>query len=171
MGQENGTIEVADMEMTQEQVAEIIEMAGAVNFDEVTNEYVSIKVSESRDVDAVDDQGNPLLDDQGNPLKNKEFYTRTAKIYDLVPLPLYNQMVKLRDQIQTKKISQQEAVAPMGDLVYEVWKLSEPWMTQERFLATVHGETIGALFVRFFNKSRLKNNKAQLGGGTTSASN
>lgn len=162
MSKNNGTIEV-----TEEQVKELVETLDTVNLDEVTNEVVRVKVSESREVDVLDDEGNPLLDDEGNPLKRKKFYTRTAEIYDLVPLPLYNRMMKLRSQIQRKEISQEEATLPMGEMVFEVWKQSEPGMTKERFYATVHGETIATLFTRFFFKSRLLNTKAKPGGNTT----
>lgn len=160
MSEQNGVLEVAPgVQMTVEQATELIETVSAVNLDEVTNEYVYLQVSEPREVDLLDNQGNPIPGDDGNPLKRVEFYTRTAAIYDLVPLPIYNKMVKLRGEIQTKKISQSDAVLPMGDLVWEVWRLSEPFMTKERFHRTVHGETIGALFIRFFSKSRLQNSK------------
>lgn len=155
MSTKNGNAEV-----TQEEAQQIVESFGAVNLDEVTNGYLNIKVSESREVDATDDEGHPLLDGEGKTLKRKEFYTRTAKIYDLVPYPLYNKMVKLRAQIQSKQLSQNDAIAPMGDLVLQVWQRSEEWMTPERFYETVHGETIAALFFRFFAKSRLQNSRA-----------
>jgi hypothetical protein len=164
MSKTNGTIEV-----TEQEVQKVIETFSAVNLDEVTNEAVRVKVSEFKEVDVLDDEGNPMLDPDGNPLKRRKPYTRTAEIYDLVPLPLYNRMVKLRDQIQNKRITQEEAIGPMGDMVYEVWKHSEPWMTKERFYETVHGETIVTLFTRFFFKSRLLNNKVSQGGNTTNA--
>lgn len=165
MSEKNGVI--AGTDMTIEQAAELIETVSAVNLDEVTNEYVHIQVSEPKEVDLEDNEGNPVLDEDGNPVKGIKFVTRTAAIYDIVPLPIYNRMVKLRNDIQTKKISQEEAVLPMGELVWEIWKISEPFMTKERFYRTVHGETIGALFIRFFSKSRLQQSKVQRGANTT----
>ena len=165
MSKTNGTIEV-----TEEEVQKVIETFGAVNLDETTNEIVRVKVSEFKEVDVTDDEGNPMLNPEtGEPYKRRKPYTRTAEIYDLVPLPLYNRMVKLRDQIQSKKITQEEAIGPMGDMVYEVWKHSEPWMTKDHFYEIVHGETVVTLFTRFFFKSRLLSNKASQGGNTTSA--
>lgn len=148
---------VADLD--QELVQETLASMNAVNMDEVTNDVVRVRVSEKRSVPLLDDDGNPLIDDDGNPLNRIQFHTRTAEIYDLVPLPLYNKMIHMRDQLTGKKGSQDDAILPMGDLVYEVWKSSEPWMTKERFYASVHGETIAALFVRFFNRSRFQNSK------------
>jgi len=156
MSKSNGVIEI-----TEEEAKQVIETMSTVNLDEVTNEVVRVKVSEFKEVEALDDNGEPICNPEtGEPYKRRVWHTRTAEIYDLVPLPLYNRMVKLRDQIQSKKITQEEAINPMGDLVYEVWQASEPWMTKEHFIASVHGETIAMLFMRFFTKSRLQNNKA-----------
>lgn len=147
-------------EMTVEEAQQVMEAVGAVNLDEVTNEYVRVKVSEFKEVEVTDDDGRPMLDADGTPLKRRKYYTRTAEIYDLVTLPLYNKMVLLRTQMQSKRMTPDEAVIPMGKLVYEVWRQSEPWMTEEHFFEIMHGETVAALFVRFFNKSRLSNSRA-----------
>src|SRR5262249_27419812 len=120
-------------EMTLEDAQEVMQAVGAVNLDEVTNEVVRIKVSEFQEVEETDDQGNTTFDSDGNPFKRRKPYTRTAEIYDLVTLPLYNEMVKLRAQMQNNKVSQEDAIGPMGKLVYKVWQKSEPWVTEEHF--------------------------------------
>lgn len=126
----------------------------SVNLDEVSNEAVRVKVAEWKEEEILDSDGHPLLDEEGKPLRRRRITSRIAEIYDLVPLPLYNKMIKMRDQITKGQIAQSDAIEPMGDCVLEVWKLSEPWMTKERLMQSVPGDIIAALFVRFFNKSR-----------------
>lgn len=150
---ENGTIEI-----TPEQTQAAMEVLGAVNLDEVTNEIVRVKIRYYKEVDMVDDDGEPLLDEDNKPLKRRKVSTRTAEILNFVPLPIYSRMQGLRDKLTGGDTELQ--IDTMTDLVLAVWKLSEPWMTREKLCEGLDFSALGALFTRFFNESRLQKDKA-----------
>lgn len=149
----NGVAEITPEELEQAQ-----DLLEAVNLDEVTIEVVRVKVREYKLVDALDDDGEPILDDDGKPLKYRKAVTRTAHIQNFVPLPIYNKMISLQQEMRSNGPEKQLPL--MTGLVLDVWKVSEPWMTTEKLNNGLDFSAIGALFQLFFNGSRLQNNRA-----------
>jgi hypothetical protein len=147
------------------QVEQAEHLLEAVNLDEVTNEVIAVKVRVAKTVEVLDDEGNPLLDEEGNPLKSRTFTTRTARILNFVPVPVYHEAMKLRNQLQGSDIEAQ--LETMTDLVLKVWKQTEPWMSKEQLQEGLDFLSIGALFRRFFNASRLLGSKATVDGSST----
>lgn len=153
MSTDNGTIEIAPEQLEQAQ-----ELLDAVNLDEVTIEIIKVKVREYRLVDILDDEDKPILDEQGNPLKGRQPYTRTARIQNFVPLPIYNKMIATQKELRGGNIEEQ--IPLMTDLVLEVWQVSEPFMTLQKLNDGIDFPVIGALFKIFFNQNRLQKNRA-----------
>lgn len=153
MSTHNETIEIDSALIEQGQ-----DLLSAVNLDEVTIEIVKVKVREYRLVDALDDDGNPLLDEKGETLKYRHPYTRTAHIQNFVPLPIYNKMIAMQKELRGDKLEEQ--IPLMTNLVLEVWQVSEPWMTLQKLNDGIDFPVIGVLFKLFFNQSRLQKNKA-----------
>lgn len=145
-------------EITPEELEHARDLLEAVNLDEVTIEVIKVKIREYKLVDALDDDGEPILDDDGKPLKYRRATTRTAHIQNFVPLPIYNKMISLQQEMRSNGPEKQLPL--MTELVLDVWKVSEPWMTIEKLNNGIDFSAIGALFKIFFNESRLPNSKA-----------
>jgi hypothetical protein len=135
-----------------------------VNLDEVQLETIKVAIREYKDVDILDNEGQPIVED-GTPLKRREAYVRIAHILNFVPLPIYHQAMVLKDQLESSDNGQKIEI--MTDLVLQIWQLSEPFMTKKRLDAGIDFNVLGALFGRFFALNRLQNAKALNGGNTT----
>lgn len=147
---------------TSEIPKEVIEAAQkalqAVNLDEVMNEVINVKVLHYKEVDVLDDDGDPILNPaSGEPFKSRKASTRTAHIQNVVPLPIYNKVLELRNQLSSGEES--DRIEIMQDCVYQIWQISEPWFTKEMFEEGVDLPQVIELFKRFFNQSRLMKNK------------
>lgn len=143
--------------ITPEQSEQAIKMLEAVNLDEVVIEIIQVKVREYKMVDVLDDENDPVLSDDDKPLKYRKATTRTAHIQNFVPLPVYNRMLSLQKDLNSNNLELQIPI--MTELVLEVWKVSEPFMTSKRLQDGLEVDVIGALFRRFFTTSRLQKGK------------
>lgn len=144
--------------ITSDETKQALETLGAVNLDEVLIETITVKVRTYKEESVFDDDGNPVLDDDDTPLTYRKPSTRTARIQNFVPVPVYHRMIALRDELSNAQ--QQKQLEIMADLVLGVWQVTEPWMTKKMLSEGVDFSVIGALFTRFFNTSRLQKNKA-----------
>lgn len=125
-----------------------------VNADEVINEVIPVPVLHFIETDVTDDEGNALIDPiTTKPYKTRFAKTRTAKIQNVVPLPIYNQVVAKRDQLNSG--SMEENFALIQDLVWQVWQISEPWFSKKMFNECLDANQVVKLFQRFFSESRL----------------
>jgi hypothetical protein len=126
-----------------------------VNADEVINEIIPVKVLHFSEADVTDDEGYVIIDPTtGKAYKTRSAKTRTAKIQNIVPLPIYNQVVAARDMLSDDG-PMEAKFELMQDLVWKVWSISEQWFTKEMFNECVDAGKVIELFQRFFNESRL----------------
>lgn len=130
---------------------EALDQLSAVNLDEVVLESYAVKVRVYKEVDILDDDGQPVLDDNGQPLKSRRAGLRTAQIHSMVPMSIYNEMLALDQKLS--KSDPAQSFNLMADTVLKIWKISEPWMTKEKLLEGVEAPYILKLFRIFFAKA------------------
>jgi hypothetical protein len=128
-----------------------LDQISAVNLDEVTIESYAVKVRVYKDVDVLDDEGEPVLDAQGKPLKSRKPGLRTACIHSMVPMSIYNEMMSLDQKLD--KADPAQSLDLMVDVVLKVWKISEPWMDKKTLTEGVESPYIIKLFRIFFAKA------------------
>lgn len=139
--------------MAQEQAAKrfLTEETG-IDLEENAPEPVRVSVRDYKIVDLLDDEGNPIPDDEtGKPLKRIAYYNRTAVIETFTPTEMYMKVILLQDKL--KQVNRDDKTAYIrfyAQQVLEVWKLSEPHMTEERLLKILGFPKIQELFRLFF---------------------
>jgi hypothetical protein len=130
---------------------EALDQISAVNLDEVTIESYAVKVRVYKEVDVLDDEGEPVLDGQGKPFKSRKPGLRTAHIHSMVPMSIYNEMMSLDQKLD--KADPAQSLDLMVDVVLKIWKISEPWMDKKTLLEGVESPYIIKLFRIFFAKA------------------
>jgi hypothetical protein len=146
---------------SEEQLETVMQSLELANPDEVTNEVIDVRVRFYRDEPVLDDSGNPFCDEKGHPFTYRRAGMRTAHIQNIVPVNVYARSIAISEGFAggTPTAEQVEA---MGDLVHQVWKISEPFMTRKMLIEEgIDGDVVFGLFMRFFAKlNRPLNNKA-----------
>lgn len=135
----------------EQEAMDALEVFGAVNLDEVVIETIKVKIRIYKEVDTLDDEGNPVLDDEGKPLKSRLPSTRTAHISSMVPMHIYNEMMAMEGKFDRSDVSKQ--IDAMFSTVLKIWQISEPWMTAQKLRDGVDFPAIVKLFRLFFDKA------------------
>lgn len=140
-------------EAAQAQAEQALEMVQAVNLDEVDIEDIEVAFVEYEEVT-----------DKGGRKRHKA-HKRTAYISTYVPMRLLNKMLASQRKAQTLKkrvdagqleVDEDPMMVWISRQVFEVWKLSEPDMTYERFEKGLDLEKVMGLFGRFFGSTLQK---------------
>lgn len=139
--------------ITQAQMMEQAKKILMVNADEVTREIIDVEIREFIDKPVLLNGGAPLLDGQGKPLTYREFVgKRTAHILNTAPVDIYARAVDIYNS-NTGEAANKEQIVAMGDVVFQVWNITEPFMTRERLLnGGIDGDEVIRLFMLFFDK-------------------
>ncbi len=130
-----------------EQALNTLDRLGSVNLDEVTTDIVPVAFVE-------------FEPHESGGVKRMKPRVRHAEIIDYVPMYLLNRALanerkikKIRAKIDAEEMEEPEEDVQMTSLqrsVYEVWKLSEPEMTFDRFKVGLELSQVMGLYNRFF---------------------
>lgn len=154
---ENGTITIGDIQISPEQARDAMQHMKAVNLDEVMIEIIPIRLRYYKEEAVKDDEGNPIPGKDGNPLTYRVPKTRMAHIQSMVPVDIYHKVMALNNQ----KLSADETINAMADIVLEIWQITEPWMDRKALIEGIDFEGIAALAERFFDRlNHSQSNKA-----------
>ncbi len=148
----SGIIEDSGVQIDIKQVRQQARIA-MVNADEVTTETLHVEVREFVDEPVLRNDGTPLLDKQGKSRMYRKFAgTRTAHILNHVPIDIYAEGTALQGSgVGTQ--AGKEQINMMGDIVWKIWIISEPWMEKDELLrGGIDGEKVIELFTLFFDR-------------------
>lgn len=132
----------------------------AAPLDEVLPEPVLVTWVEFVEEEAKEEDGSPILDAEGKPEIIRKPRLRKSLISTYVPMKVFHKMISSQEKLQRLKVlkaqgqvsdtEREETMAWVISQVSEVWRLTEPNMTDEKLEEGLSFQKIFGLFSRFF---------------------
>ncbi|HZU01518.1 MAG TPA: hypothetical protein VFA10_17755 [Ktedonobacteraceae bacterium] len=119
---------------------------GSINLEEAAPQPVKVTLEEYI---AVEDG----TDADGNPISRQALRQSTHIIETYVPMALYNKLLLTREQLmRDPERSEAKIIEWMIDMVWEVWKLTEPSMPREKLAVGLRLTKLRKLYAVFFDE-------------------